>query len=197
MLDKNRGRAYRQIMAGLRFHSDEKLSFLTIGFRRGFEPDVPRVIQQLHTRVKRDTGHKTDYFLGTVRENTDSTKDDDRWRVHLHMIWNAPYIQQSNLVTWLEAYAGDNVSVRINLVNNEHKRAARYMMQYIGNQAGTVIYTKSTGWLPKGHRRAWDWCKRESRENTAVSLNPYELAPSVSPVTLFEQWVDAQRGVKL
>lgn len=194
MHDKTRGRAYRQIMAGLRYHQDEKLSFLTIGFRRGFEPDIPRITHQLNIRIKRDTGHKTDYFLGTVRENTAALKrDDTRWRVHQHMIWNAPYIQQSNLVSWLQTYAGDNVSVRINLVNNEHKRAARYMMQYIGNQEGTVTYTKSTNWLPKGHRAAWDWCKREARENTAVSINPYILAPSVSPVTLFEQWIDDRR----
>jgi hypothetical protein len=197
MLDKNRGRAYRQIKAGLRFHQNEKLSFVTIGFRRGFEPDIPRVMQQLNTRIKRDTSHKTDYFLGTVRENTDSTKDDDRWRVHQHMIWNAPYILQSHLVSWLQSYAGDNVSVRINLVNNDHTRAARYMMQYIGNQAGTVTYSKSVGWLPKGHRSAWDWCKRESRENHVICLNPYTIAPPISPVTLFENWIDEQRGLLL
>ena len=190
MLDKKRGRAYRHIMAGLRYHQNEKLSFLTIGFRRGFNPDIRRIMQQLSTRIKRDEGHDTQFFRAVVHENTQSTKNDDRWRYHIHMIWNAPYIKQLKIRTWLEDYAGESVTVRINLIDNQHKRAARYMMQYLGNQGGEVKFTMSRHWLPTGHKRAWDWCKRESRENTCIGLNPYVLAPSVSPVTLFEQWID-------
>ena len=203
MLDKNRSRAYRQIMGGLRYHSDETLSFLTVGFRRGYEPDIRRVVKQLMTRIKRGRGHETDYFMAIVRDGQPSKQmqideplpvvNDIRWRTHFHMIRNAPYVKQAHLVEWLEKYNGDNVTVRINMINNEHTRAARYLLQYLGNQNGDVTYCKSKNWLPQGHRAIWEACKRQSVENTAISLNPYNLALPFNPVSLFENWIDEQK----
>lgn len=229
MFDKQRGRAYRQILAGLRYHCNEKLSFLTIGYRRGYEPDTRRIQKELSTKILREKGFRYDYFLVTVKENTQGTlkfkklrevscspsnsyqqttansilpttqegqepTKDERWRTHQHMIWNAPYIQQSNLVKWLQQYTHDNVTVHITHLDGDDKRTVRYMMQYLGNQGGLVTYSKSIGWLPAGHRRVWEGIVHHSRyDNNIGSLEPYTLVDALNPVDVFNDWIDKQR----
>jgi hypothetical protein len=157
-MDKKRSNNYRRLKAGLRYHKNEKLSHIQIGFRRGYNVDVRLVIQKLMTFAKRIFGKRFEFFRAEVWENADVTA---KWRVHVHMIWNAPYIKQRLLVEKIEKYAGDSVNVYIRLVD-DHRKAANYLMQYIvDKQEGKVYFTKSRGWLPEGYERAWKDIKRD------------------------------------
>ena len=82
----SRMRAYRHVLAGIRYHKGEKLSFLTIGFKRGTIIDVRLFLQKLTTWVKRYTGMRIDYYRVTVYDNK---SPDGKWRIHMHIIWNA------------------------------------------------------------------------------------------------------------
>jgi len=157
-MDKNRSKNYRRLRAGIRYHQNELLSHIQIGFRRGYTVDVRLVIQKLMTWAKRIFGKNIQFFRAEVWENADVTA---QWRVHVHMIWNAPYIKQRLLVEKIEKYAGDSVNVYIRLVN-DHRKAANYLMQYIvDKQEGKVYFTQSRGWLPEGYEGVWKDIKRE------------------------------------
>jgi hypothetical protein len=152
MYDKKRGKAYREILAGVQFHQFEKLSLVTFGFQRGSEIDCRTVLKEMMTWIKRDFQFKTDYFRVEVWENK---RDTDAWRVHVHMIWNAPYVRQQLIREKLELYIGENAHVDIRLLKGDPKNSARYLMQYLGNQEGKVYYTRSREWLPKGYNDEW------------------------------------------
>jgi hypothetical protein len=161
MLDSRRGKAYREILAGLRYHRGEKLSFLTFGFKRGSSIDCRMATQKLMTWVKREHDFRVDYFRVEVLENN---SPDEKWRQHVHLLWNAPYIRQSLLVDKLQTYIGERGHVFIKLIDGDDKRAARYLMQYLGNQEGSVHYTMSRNWLPAGYRAEWKALKQDFYE---------------------------------
>jgi hypothetical protein len=162
MLDRKRGKAYREILAGLQYHKFEKLSFVTFGFKRGSEIDCRTMLHQIDTWVKREFKFKMDYFRVEVWENKQGESD---WRVHIHMIWNAPYIKQALIVERVQKYIGDEkANVFIKLLQGDPKNSARYLMQYLGNQEGKVYYTKSREWLPKGYNEQWEALKHEFYE---------------------------------
>ena len=156
--DKPRRKAFRHILAGLRYHKGEKLSFVTIGFKRGSNIDVRLVLMKLTTWIKRFTDMRIDYYRVTVWDNN---SDDKQWRVHIHMIWNAPYLKQSLILDKVQAYIGESGSVHIKLLNDDDRKTARYLMQYLGNQDGFVRYSQSRGWLPKGYSNEWDALRSE------------------------------------
>jgi len=156
--DKPRRRAYRHILAGLRYHKGEKLSFVTIGFKRGSVIDVRTLLKQLTTWIKRYTDVRIDYYRVTVWENNSPS---NQWRVHIHMIWNAPYLKQSLILEKVQTYIGESGSVHIKLLKGDDKNTARYLMQYLGNQDGFVRYSQSRNWLPDGYSNEWDALKSE------------------------------------
>lgn len=156
--DKPRRKAYRHILAGLRYHKGEKLSFVTIGFKRGSIIDVRTFLKKLTTFIKRYSDIRIDYCRMLVWDNN---SPDGLWRVHIHMIWNAPYLKQSLLVEKLEEYIGETGHVYIKLLDGEDKKTARYLMQYLGNQDGFVRFSYSRNWLPKGYSKEWDELKSE------------------------------------
>lgn len=159
--NKQRNLAYRRLTAGIRYHRGEKLSHIQIGFRRGYEVNVRLVLQKLMLWAKRIFGNSIEYFRAEVWENDSSNVE---WRVHVHMIWNAPYIKQPLLVEKIQKYAGDSVNVWIRLIKDEldEKRQARYLMQYVVNrQQGRVYFSKSTRWLPQGYDGVWKELKQE------------------------------------
>lgn len=156
--DKPRRKAYRHILAGLRYHKGEKLSLVTIGFKRGSTIDTRDVLQKLTTWIKRVTSIRIDYYRVTVWENN---SPEQQWRVHIHMIWNAPYLKQSAILEKVQTYIGENGHVYIKLLDGDDKRTARYLMQYLGNQDGFVRYSQSRGWLPRQYNAEWELTKRE------------------------------------
>lgn len=156
--DKPRRRAYRHILAGLRYHKGEKLSLITIGFKRGSTIDTRDVLQKLTMWIKRITDVRIDYYRVTVWENNSPT---EQWRVHIHMIWNAPYLKQSAILEKVEIYIGENGHVYIKLLNGDDKKTARYLMQYLGNQDGFVRYSQSRGWLPMNYTDEWNALRKE------------------------------------
>lgn len=156
--DKPRRKAYRHILAGLRYHKGEKLSLVTIGFKRGSTIDTRDVLKKLTTWIKRVTDIRIDYYRVTVWENNSPTA---QWRVHVHMIWNAPYLKQSAILEKVETYIGEHGHVYIKLLNDDDKKTARYLMQYLGNQDGFVRYSQSRGWLPKDYTEEWKSIKRD------------------------------------
>jgi hypothetical protein len=158
MLDKRRGKAYREILAGVQYHQGEKLSLVTFGFKRGSVIDCRTLLKQISTWILREFDFRIDYFRVEVWENKQGESD---WRVHVHMIWNAPYIKQRRIVEKVEAYIGENAHVDIRLLQGDPKSSARYLMQYLGNQNGDVYYTKSRGWLPKGYNDQWNALKHD------------------------------------
>jgi hypothetical protein len=158
MLDKRRGKAYREILAGMQYHQFEKLSLITFGFKRGSEIDCRTLLKEITTWIKRTYKVRIDYFRVEVWENT---RGESEWRVHVHMIWNAPYIKQWKIVEKVQEYIGENAHVDIRLLDYDTKRAARYLMQYLGNQDGEVYYTKSRGWLPNGYALEWKLLKSD------------------------------------
>jgi hypothetical protein len=155
MLDKRRGKAYREILAGCQYHGDEKLSRIDFGFKRGSVIDCRTVLGQISTWIKREFGFRIDYFRV---ENWEQKGGE--WRVHVHMIWNAPYIKQQRIREKVEEYIGENANVYIQLMDGD-KRAARYMMQYVGYQEGKCYYTKSRGWLPEGYNDEFQALKKD------------------------------------
>jgi hypothetical protein len=159
--NKPRRRAYRHILAGLRYHRGENLSFITIGFKRGSTIDVRTVLHQLLTWIKRDKDFKIEFYRVTVWDNN---SDDKMWRVHTHIIWNAPFIKQNKILKKVQIYVGESGSVHINLLNENDKKTARYLMQYLGNQDGFVRFSKSRGWLPRGYESVWKEMKYEFYE---------------------------------
>jgi hypothetical protein len=165
--NKPRRRAYRHILAGLRYHRGEKLSFITIGFKRGSIVDVRTVLHQLSTWVKRDKDFKIEFYRVTVWDND---SDDKLWRVHTHIIWNAPFIKQKRILEKVQKYVGESGSVHITLLDGNDKKAARYLMQYLGNQDGFVRFSKSRGWLPKGYERVWKEIKRDFFEPVPLGV---------------------------
>lgn len=168
MYDKKRGKAYREIRAGLRYHKGEKLSLITIGFQRGSAIDCRILKQKIFTWIKRAFGVKVDYLNVEVWECTESTKGDTSWRVHMHMIWNAPYIKQCKILEKVQSYIGESAHVHINLLDGDDKRAAKYLMQYLGNQRGLVYYNKSRDWLPRGYNHHWRALKRDFYKHPKV-----------------------------
>jgi hypothetical protein len=156
--NKPRRRAYRHILAGLRYHRREKLSFVTIGFKPGSLVDVRTVLHKLSTWIKRDKDFKIEFYRVTAWDNN---SDDKLWRVHTHVIWNAPYIKQTRLLKKVQRYVGKRGSVHIKLIGGDDKKAARYLMQYLGNQDGYVRFSKSRRWLPKGYESVWKENKHE------------------------------------
>lgn len=158
LLDRKRGKAYREILAGCQYHGDEKLSLVTFGFKRGSEVDCRTLLKKISTWLKREFDFRIDYFRVEVWENKNGRDD---WRVHIHMIWNAPYVKQSRIVEKVQEYIGENAHVDIRLLQGDPKNSARYLMQYLGNQNGDVYYTMSRDWLPPGYRVQWDALKKD------------------------------------
>ena len=156
--NKSRRRAYREVLSGLRYHSGKKLSFVTIGFKRGSDIDVRTVLKKLTTWIKRDKAVKIEFYRVTVWDNASS---DGLWRVHTHMIWDAPYIKQTAILEKVQTYIGESGSVYIKLLDDNDKKAARYLMQYLGNQDGFVRFSKSRGWLPDGYNDEWKALKQD------------------------------------
>ena len=156
--NKPRGKAYREILAGLRYHKGEKLSLVTIGFKRGSTIDTRDVLMKLTTWIKRVTEIRIDYYRVTVYENNSPT---EQWRIHIHMIWNAPYLKQSAILEKVETYIGENGHVYITLLDGDEKKTARYLMQYLGNQDGFVRYSHSRNWLPKNYSDEWRALKQD------------------------------------
>lgn len=209
--NKPRRRGYRYVMAGLRYHKGEKLSFVTLGFTRGSKIDCRAVIQKITTWIKRMFGKRIDYIRSEVWENTESTKGCVEWRVHIHMIWNAPYIEQMAIVEKVEQYIGENAHVDIRLLDNDSKRSARYMMQYMSDQKGSVYFNMSRNWLPKGYRAQFNEVKRDffeyvprgtrtpmddpERVLTLLSQNNDEWKKAAL-IDLIDTWIDEQRESK-
>jgi hypothetical protein len=166
-MDKTRRTGYRHIRQGLLYHEKEKLSMVTIGFKRGSDIDDRTVLKKLFTWMKRDFDVRVDYIRVRVSENTDFTDkrwekicEEERWRTHNHLLWNAPYVKQYKLLEKLELYAGENCHVFIKLVQDNLK-ASRYMMQYLGNQGGDVSFYMSRNWLPSGCDKEWKNIKKD------------------------------------
>ena len=166
-MDRGRSHAYRKILAGLRYHKGEKLSLITFGFRRGSEIDDRTVLKQLMTWIKRERDFKVEFFRVRVRENN---SDDEKWRIHVHMIWNAPYIRQPAIVEKMNLYLGESGSVFIKLLDDNEKKTARYLMQYLGNQDGEVRYTMSRNWLPKGYIDFWNETRHDFYEHVPLGV---------------------------
>jgi hypothetical protein len=166
-VDRGRSHAYRKILAGLRYHRGEKLSLITFGFRRGSDVDDRIVLQKLMTWIKRERDFRVEFFRVRVRENN---SDDEKWRIHVHMIWNAPYIQQSAILEKMNLYLGDSGSVFIKLLDDNEKNTARYLMQYLGNQDGEVRYTMSRNWLPKGYSEFWNETRHDFYEHVPLGV---------------------------
>ena len=157
-MSKERSTAYRKLKAGVRYHQGEKLSHVVIGFRRGFAVDDRIVMQKFTQWVKRQKGVRVDYSRVRVTENA---SPDAKYRVHIHMIWNAPYLKQMALVEQLQIYAGDSVHVDIRLIKDNAK-AVSYLMQYMtDSQEGSLSFTSSRNWLPKGYEHAWKDVKHD------------------------------------
>ena len=165
--NKPRKRAYRHILAGLRYHRGENLSFITIGFKRGSIVDVRTVLHQLSTWIKRDKDFKIEFYRVTVWDNN---SDDKTWRVHTHIIWNAPYIKQKKILEKVQKYVGESGSVHINLLDGNDKKTARYLMQYLGNQDGFVRFSKSRRWLPRGYESVWKEIKHDFFEPVPLGI---------------------------
>lgn len=202
--NKPRRRGFRYIMVGLRYHQGENLSLVTIGFSRGSMVDCRTLKKKIFTWIKREFGKKFEYVDVEVWENTESTDADTRWRVHIHMIWNAPYIAQGALLEKIEMYIGDSAHVYISLLDGDNKRAARYLMQYLGNQKGLVYFNKSRGWLPAGYNRFWkdliaDFRVNQSRQQSLTEKGHFIKITQCSDVwwtALLEgcdEWIDEQR----
>ena len=167
--NKPRRRAYRVILAGLRYHKGEKLSFVTIGFKRGSVVDVRTFLKKLTTWIKRISDQRIDFYRVTVWDNK---SPDGEWRIHIHMIWNAPYIKQSLILEKVSDYIGETGSVYIKLLDDNDKKTARYLMQYLGNQDGRVQYNYSRNWLPKGYLEEWTALRREFWEHVTTGYRP-------------------------
>jgi hypothetical protein len=165
--NKSRRRAYRKIIAGIRYHKGEKLSFVTIGFRRGTVVDVRKTLMKLTTFIKRITGKRIEYSRVKVLDNK---SPDGLWRIHSHMIWNAPYVKQALLVEKIKGYIGDSCSVDIRLLDDNDRKATRYLMQYLGNQDGMVRFDFSRNWLPKGYERVWKEIRDDFYEHVKLGI---------------------------
>lgn len=166
-MDKQRRRAYRRILAGLRYHKGEKMSFVTFGFKRGSAIDVRTVLKMLTTWIKRNTGERIDYFRVKVRENL---SPDAKYRIHVHMIWNAPYIKQSKILEQIQKYIGEQGSVDIRLLQGSDKKSARYLMQYLGNQYGELRFDMSDNWLPEGYESVWKEIRHDFYEHVSLGI---------------------------
>jgi hypothetical protein len=201
--------AYRKTLAGIRYHKGEKLSFVTIGFKRGSIIDVRTELKKLTTFIKRITGKRIEYSRCRVLDNK---SPDGQWRIHIHMIWNAPYVKQALIVEKLEKYIGESCHVHIKLLDDNDKKAVRYLMQYMGNQYGTVRYDYSRGWLPEGYNEVWneikqdfyDYVPRGIREPMDEQESVFKLMTQSSPewknVGMIENmnaWIDEQRELKI
>ena len=201
----SRMRAYRHVIAGIRYHKGEKLSFLTIGFKRGTIIDVRLFLQKLTTWVKRYTGMRIDYYRVTVYDNK---SPDGKWRIHMHIIWNAPYLKQSLILEKVKEYIGESGSVHIKLLDGNDKKAARYLMQYLGNQDGFVRFDRSRNWLPKGYNEFWNETRRSYYEHVPTGIRKpmdnaemaFQLMTQYSEdwkkAALYENvdaWIDEQR----
>jgi hypothetical protein len=159
---KQRKKAYRESLAGMRYRHGQKLSFVEIGFRRGSMINCRKTKTLLFQYLRRLVGRSIEYFDVEVYENTESTKNDPSWRVHIHLIWDAPFIKQKLLVQKIESYIGDNCHVDIRLIDNSDlKKVSRYMLQYLNNQNGLVFFNKSRGWLPEGYQAHFKALKQE------------------------------------
>jgi hypothetical protein len=202
---KSRRINYRKILAGIRYHKGEKLSFVTIGFKRGSVIDVRTTLKKLTTFIKRSTGMRIEYTRVRVLDNK---SPDGSWRIHIHMIWNAPYIKQRLLVEKIEAFIGENCHVDIRLLDEDHKRSARYLMQYLGNQDGSVRFDCSRGWLPEGYNEAWNQMRHDFFQYVPLGIRkPLQsdsdyvtLASHQSPewkkeglIENMNLWIDEQR----
>ena len=200
----SRMRSYRHVLAGLRYHKGEKLSFVTFSFQRGTFIDIRTFFKELTTWIKRLTGERIDYYRATVFDK----KVDDTWRIHTHTIWNAPYIYQPRIVEKVQTYIGENAHVDIRLIKGvDDKKAARYLMQYLGNQEGFVKFDKSRTWLPKGYNDFWNKTRFSIREHTKTSAKmPLVLDNQVLDkgydaskdwkrvlISTMDAWIDEQR----
>ena len=165
--NKPRRKLYREVLAGIRYHKDEKLSLLTIGFKRGTIVDVRIFSQKLMTWVERITGMRPAYIRSTVYDNK---SPDGKWRIHMHIIWNAPYLKQALILEQVKEYIGESGSVYIKLLDGNDKKAARYLMQYLGNQDGYVRFDKSRTWLPKGYKEFWNETRRSYYEHVPMGI---------------------------
>lgn len=207
MLDKKRGIAYRKMLAGLRFHQDENISHIQFGLQRGSIKDLRTIFKQLTTWIKRDFGIRIEFCRVEVWENTDSTKGDDRTRIHCHMLWNAPYIKQALILEKFELYLGENANVHIKLVD-DHKKASRYLLQYLGYKQTTCYFSYSRRWLPKGYNDQFKAVKQDFYEKVSLgfkkpleSHEQYIKKASQSSdewrkavlVDMMNDWIDEQR----
>ena len=164
--NKPRRKIYREVLAGLRYHKGEKLSLVTFSFQRGTIIDIRTIFKELTTWIKRLTGERIDY----CRTDVFDKKVDDTWRVHTHAIWNAPYLKQALIVEKIQAYIGENAHVYIKLLDGNDKKAARYLMQYLGNQDGFVKFNKSRNWLPKGYNDFWNETRLSYYEHVPMGI---------------------------
>jgi hypothetical protein len=216
MMDKKRRTAYRLMRAGLRYHQGDEFSHVVFGFPRGEEVDGRTLLKKLTQWIKRENDLRIANFRVTVRENTEFTDmnltkwnnvpPEKRWRTHFHVLWNAPYIRQPAIVNKCLRYLDDensNIHVDIKHLNSE-KKAASYLLQYIGYQQSSYTYTKSRNWLPKGYDAEFKAvkgefyqkiprCKKNSAAGIEALISQNDEAWKRSVTDIMDAWIDEQR----
>jgi hypothetical protein len=216
MMDKKRRTAYRFMRAGLRYHQGDEFSHVVFGFPRGEEADVRTLLQKLTTWIKRENDLRIDNFRVTVRENTEFTDrnltkwndvpPEKRWRTHVHLLWNAPYIRQPAILNKALRYLEDensNIHIDIKYVNSD-KKAASYLLQYIGYKQSSYTYSCSRNWLPEGYRAEFQAVKHDfyekiprSQKNSAAGIEALisqnDEAWKRSVTDIMDAWIDEQR----
>lgn len=183
-MDEQRRRAYRYLKVGIRYRKNEYLSFLTIGLQRDSDQDLRLAFRKLHHWMSR-AGVQVEYFAVWVQEPD---------RVHVHIIWNAPFIEQRVLLDKMEGYLGEQCSVFIQGVKND--KVVRYVMQYQVNQGkedtAKLRFSHSRGWLPLGYNAFWKALKHDFfKKSTSYDYNRSEQGQFAMMTQYSQVWWDA------
>lgn len=168
---------------GLRYHEGKFLSFLTVGLQRGSERDLRIAFKQVLRWLTR-AGYRVEYHAVWVIESD---------RVHVHVIWTAPFIPQAALVDQFQAYLGENCHVYIKGVT---QRSVGYSLQYQVNQGKTnqdikLRFSHSRGWLPEGYNAFWRALIKEFRVKQSHQQRITEKGQFIQMTQCSDIWWEA------
>jgi len=149
-LTKQQRKAYHRIASGIYYRSAKgwRLRFLTLTLKEGSNNDIHECFRVLKERIRRKF-KDFEYFAVKI----------DGSRPHMHLVYFGSFMLQRWLrAAWLEI-TGDSFVVDIRSTREpiyDPQRLAGYCIsQYVTYQEGTIRFSKSKNWLPKGWNDVW------------------------------------------
>lgn len=204
------------MLVGYKYRSDHFFSHLILGLKRGSSANLRQAFKVLLKEIKRKNPDlEINYFAAWVKDVLDNQE-----RTHVHILWDAPFLERDWLLQQMQIYLQEDCSVYIRAVKpHQHRRAIRYIMQYLNNQGEIadnekrpeqvqVRYSSSRGWLPAGYTDVWkamltDFYQkpnhdaRNSEKGVLLSLSQNTDEWRYALWNSIDAWIAEQRDLKV